>query len=471
MINLRKSSLISSIKLYKKNTIAIFSDIMCALLSLQDKRIMLSTLSPQHSQRLTSIGSSKAWFVCFSAALFFFYEFIQMHMFNAINDTLRVAFDASATELGFLSSTYLLADLIFLLPAGILLDRYSTRTIILYAIFVCIIGTLGFALSHSFVWAGIFHFLSGIGNAFCFLSCIMLVSRWFPANRQALVVGLVVTIAFLGGMAAQTPLAWLAEILGWRQSLILDAMLGVAIMGLIYWQVQDSPGGKKTSPDKDKQQLLTELACVVKNKQNWLAGVYTCLLNLPIMVLCAVWGKNYLEIVYHLNTTQATNVTSLIFLGSIIGCPLAGFISDSLLTRKLPMLLGATFSLITICLITAGFNLGYSTLACLFFLLGFFTSTQVISYPFVGESNPPELTGTGTGLASLIIMGGAGVAQVVFGALLDWNWDGLMANGARVYSAIDFQFAMKMFPISIIIALVAIAAANETFCRAKQARS
>jgi MFS family permease len=135
------------------------------------------------------------------------------------------------------------------------------------------------------------------------------------------------------------------------------------------------------------------------------------------------------------------------------------------------MLLGATFSLITICLITAGFNLGYSTLACLFFLLGFFTSTQVISYPFVGESNPPELTGTGTGLASLIIMGGAGVAQVVFGALLDWNWDGLMANGARVYSAIDFQFAMKMFPISIIIALVAIAAANETFCRAKQARS
>lgn len=429
----------------------------------------MSSIPSEPNQPMTLIGSTKAWLVCFSAALFFFYEFIQMHMFNAINDTLRVAFNANATELGLLSSTYLWADLLFLLPAGILLDRYSTRKIILNAIFVCIIGTLGFALSYSFMWAGFFHFLSGIGNAFCFLSCIMLVSRWFPANRQAMVVGLVVTIAFLGGVAAQTPLAWLAESLGWRQSLMLDALLGVMIMGLIFWHVEDGPDGEMLKKNQTHGDFWQELFSVMANKQNWLAGTYTCLLNLPIMVLCAVWGKNYLETVYHLTTTQATNVTSLIFLGSIIGCPLAGLISDGLLKRKSPMLAGATLSLITIALITAGFALSYSQLGILFSLLGVFTSTQVICYPFVGESNPTHLTGTGTGLASLIIMGGAGVAQVVFGALLDWNWNGAMSGISRLYSPENFNFAMKMFPISIIVAIVAISLTYETHCKNKDA--
>ena len=56
-----------------------------------------------------------------------------------------------------------------------------------------------------------FHFLSGIGNAFCFLSCVVLVAHWFPPRRQALVIGLLVTMAFTGGMMAHTPFAYLNE--------------------------------------------------------------------------------------------------------------------------------------------------------------------------------------------------------------------------------------------------------------------
>jgi len=151
-------------------------------------------------------GGFMAWLICLSAGLFFFYEFFQLNIFDVINPSLRADFEINALQLSWMSSMYLWADILFLIPAGIILDRYSTYWVIIIAMSVCVLGTLGFALTHSFAWASFFHFLSGIGNAFCFLACVVLVSRWFPPRRQALVIGSIVTMAFLGGMMAHTPL-------------------------------------------------------------------------------------------------------------------------------------------------------------------------------------------------------------------------------------------------------------------------
>ena len=169
--------------------------------------------------------SFRPWIVCFTAALFFFYEFIQMHMFSSISPELMRDFSLNAEQLGFLSASYLYADVVFLLPAGMILDRISTRTVIIAAMAICITGTLGFALATNVWAAAFFHFLSGIGNAFCFLSCIMLASRWFPPRRQALVIGLIVTMAFIGGALAQTPLSLLAHAVGWRHALLMFGIL------------------------------------------------------------------------------------------------------------------------------------------------------------------------------------------------------------------------------------------------------
>lgn len=410
--------------------------------------------------------SRKAWVVCLSAALFFFYEFIQMHMFNAINDSLRSAFNVDATQLGILSSTYLWGDVAFLLPAGMLLDRFSTRTILLIALTVCIGGTAGFALTHSLPIAAFFHFLSGCGNAFCFLSCMMLVSRWFEPNRQAFVVGFVVTMAFFGGVMAQTPLAWLANLVGWRMALIYDSILGCIFLMLIFWNVKDFPQNYVASQKKNKKISFSKaLVESIKNIQNTLAGIYTCLLNLPIMVLDAVWGVTYLKTVHGLSSMQASNVTAMIFFGSMIACPLAGFFSDRIERRRMPMILGAVLSLIIISLVVFIPHWNYVSLVVAFFLIGFFTSTQIISYPFAAESNPSAFTGTAVGLVSLIVIGGAAIAQIVFGQLLDLNWDGLMNAGQKIYSVSAYHHAMIMFPVVMGIGLLAALFIKETYCK------
>lgn len=406
-------------------------------------------------------GNWMAWIVCLSAGMFFFYEFFQLNIFDVINQPLREDFQLDATQLSWMSSTYLWADILFLLPAGLILDRYSTRKVILTAMFVCVCGTTGFAITNSFILASFFHFLSGIGNAFCFLSCVVLVSHWFPPRRQALVIGSLVTMAFLGGMMAHTPFAYLNELFGWRQALLIDAAVGALLLLWIFMIVQDKPDDAPDLKLSSQGQVVQSFLNALSNPQNWLAGLYTSLLNLPIMVLCALWGATYLQQVHHLPEFAASNVVSLIFMGSVIGCPLVGWLSDTQGRRKPLMIFGAIATFITVIPLFMNIALSQMTLSVLFFALGLFTSTQVISYPMVAESNSPENTGAATGIASVIIMGGGGVAQVLFGWLITHHAD----SNATTYTMADFQFAMWMFPIAAIAALIAVLLTRETYCK------
>lgn len=406
-------------------------------------------------------GDLMAWVVCLSAGLFFLYEFFQLNIFDVINQPLRDEFNIDAAQLSWMSSAYLWADILFLLPAGVILDRYSTRTVILSAMSVCIFGTIGFALTNSFILASLFHFLSGIGNAFCFLSCVVLVSHWFPPRRQALAIGSLVTMAFVGGMMAHTPFAFLYELFGWRRALLIDGAVGVALLLWIYWIVRDKPANSPEKTQVSQEHIIAGFIKALSNRQNWMAGFFTSFLNLPIMVLCALWGASYLQVVHHLPEIAASNVVSLIFMGSVIGCPFAGWLSDAQGRRKPLMIAGAIATLITVIPLFLNIPLSQTTLSVLFFALGFFTSTQVISYPLIAESNSADNTGASTGIASVIIMGGGGVGQVLFGWLMAHN----AGTVVTAYTVADFQFAMWMFPIATVAALIAVLLTRETYCK------
>ena len=406
-------------------------------------------------------GNLMAWIVCLSAGLFFLYEFFQLNIFDVINQPLRNDFHLDATQLSWMSSAYLLADILFLLPAGMILDRYSTRHVILTAMVVCVLGTVGFAITDSFVLASFCHFLSGIGNAFCFVSCVVLVAHWFPPRRQALVVGSLVTMAFIGGMMAHTPFAYLYDVFGWRRALLIDGAVGAVLLLWIYLVVQDKPKDSPMRLRTSKGQVISSFMKALINPQNWLAGLFTSFLNLPIMVLCALWGASYLHVVHDLPNIAASNVVSLIFMGSIIGCPLVGWLSDSQGRRKPLMIAGAVATLITVTPLFLNLILSQTALSILFFSLGFFTSAQVITYPLVAESNHPENTGAATGIASVLIMGGGGAGQVLFGWLMARHAGSTVID----YTVVDFQFAMWMFPVAAVAALITVLMIRETYCK------
>ena len=407
-----------------------------------------------------------SWIVCLTASLFFFYEFVQMMMFNAINPNLMQAFHITATDVGKISSVYFYANILFMFPAGILLDRFSTRKIILTAMILCVLGTVCFSLSTNIHMAMLCRFVTGIGGSFPFLCCLRLSSRWFPAKRWALVSGVMVTVAFLGGASGQAPMTYLVSFVGWRHALQMDALLGVLFTTLIFFYVYDYPAHyKEIASTLKKVDVRAAIINALLNKQNWLYGLYTSMLNLPVMLLGAIWGGLYLVQVFGLSKEAASYVTMMIFFGTIVGSPILGWLSDRLTLRKLPMMICGFLSLFIVLFIMSSTYLSMTSLLILFFLLGFITSAQIISYPAISESNPHEMSGSALGLASVLIMGAPALFQPFFGWLMDLHWDHKMVDNIPFYSRADFHHAMMILPVAFIIGIITVMLARETHCR------
>lgn len=420
----------------------------------------------------THPDSLLSWIICLSAALFFFYEFVQMNMFNAITPELLRTFHVDAAQLGNLSACYFYGDVIFLIPAGLILDRCSTRKVILSAMCFCVAGTAMFANAHVFWVAGLARLMMGVGNAFSFLSCIRLASRWFTPKHMALVVGLIITIAMLGGAAAQTPLALLTQHFSWRSAVMMDAGFGFIIILLVMSVVRDYP----TSHSKLREAelttlqnwgLLKTLKMSLSNAQNWFAGLSTSFLNLSIFIMGALWGALYLRQVDHITRTHATNITTMIFIGTIIGAPIWGWLSDKYSRRKWPLVVGSILSFATIVAIMELPGLTYWPLWWLFLGLGLFTSCQILAYPIISESNPSVITSTALSISSVLIMGGGAVFQPLFGWMLDYHWSHLYRNNVPIYSTANFDFALLILPVTFALAVIGAILIKETYCKAQ----
>lgn len=408
------------------------------------------------------------WVVCFSAALFFFFEFMQLNMFNALNPALIRTFNINPTQLAHLSAMYFYANVIFLFPAGMILDRVSTRKVIIVAMMAAVLCTFAFAAAHALWQAELCRFVTGIGGAFVLLSNVRLASRWFKPRRMALVIGLIVTFAMVGGMVAQTPFTLLTDSVGWRMTLALDGLVGFFMFGVIVLFVRDFP--RKQASVYAKQQRLLQgigffraLLRTIRNPQNWLGGLYTSLMNLPIFLLGAMWGIMYLVQVRGLSRADASLVTSMLFIGTIIGSPIVGWLSDRIRRRRLPMIAGTIIASGLILMLMYVSHLSMTALLLVFFGLGFITSTQIISYPLIAESNPLTLTGTAEGLASVLIMAG-GFTQPLFAWLMEWHWTHYYIKKIPFYSISNYRMALAIMPVAFILALIIALMIRETYC-------
>lgn len=429
------------------------------------------TMQEIHIQQKTA-HTTLAWVVTLTAALFFFYEFIQMNFFNSIDIALMRDFGIDAVQLGQLASMYFYANALFLFPAGNLLDRYSTKKLLLVAVALCTIGTFIFGMATVYSVAAFGRFLVGMGASFCFLSCIRIASRWFPPHKMATVTGMVVVMAMLGGLVAQTPFALLTEYVnGWRQAIFIDGLLGIVIFVAIALIVQDRPPDALLEEKTDQHHLrsLGLWRCIklaALNPQNWLGGIYTSLMNLPVFLLGALWGIHYLVEVHHVNPVEASYATTLFFVGVIFGSPVFGWLSDKIGRRVWPMMIGAILSLGVMFILMYVPNLSLGTIILLFFLIGFVTSSQVLSYPTIAELNPIYLTSTAVSIDSICIMASGFIFQPFFGWLMEQSGNHNVVNGVTIYTAQDFNHAMLIMPVAFVIGLIVTFFIRETYCKA-----
>lgn len=424
---------------------------------------------PKIEKYLDQNNHTQAWIVCMTSALFFFYVFIQVTKFNAIGNSLSVDLNLNATKLGALSSAYFWGNLVFLVPAGMLLDRFSTKKILTIVFLMVIISTFVFSFTTNIQTAFICLFLVGISGAFALTLSLRLASRWFPPEKMALVTGLIVSCGFAGAMVSQTPLIWLVNQVGWRDAMRINALLGLILLCLTVLVIKDSPYRgthkityKQTSNIKSIWRYFKQS---ITNSQSWLFGFYTCVFNFPIFIFGAAFGISYLQQVHQLSQNQAASIMIIMFLGCITGSPFVGWVSDKIKSRRIPMIISGLISIILILAIMYIPNLMYLSEAFLFFALGFFTTAQNITYTVITESSSEQLVGTNIGMVSMLIMSGGAIFLPFFGWLLDFHHTVITPIKFTQHSASDYLLALWMLPIVFMIGIITVIFGKETYHR------
>jgi len=404
------------------------------------------------------------YIVCFSASLFFFYEFIQGNMFSSIADNLMRDFAIDAEDIAYLSSIYYLSNVIFLFFAGYILDHYSPKKTLLIAMLLCVLSTFVFAYTSNFWMAMGCRFIMGIGSSFCFLGPIRIASRWVSPNRMAMLTGIVVTFAMTGGILSQYPLTHLVQYIGWRPAVNAIAWLGLLLWVLMWLGIQENPTGLSTKSQKEKHPWFHTLKNIYMDRQVLRAAMYTSLMNMGIAVFGAMMGTLYLVDRLQISKAQASFINSMLFLGTIVGGPLLGWVSDRMAKRVVPMKIAAVVSL-WLMLVIMYLPVGPQLMAVLFFLLGLVTAAQVISYALVAENSSPQITAMALSSISVLTQGGYVIYQNIFSLLLTHVGHVVIKEGVPVYSLQSYQFAALILPLGFALSYFLVLRLKETHAR------
>ena len=421
-------------------------------------------IKQSHSKKFITIH---AWIIWLLSAFFMFYKYALEVSPSVMNSTLMKAFNINATELGNLTACYFYAYLLLQIPAGILLDRYGPRIVTTISITLCSLGTLVFALADTLLMAGIGRFLTGVGAAFAVVNCFKLISNWFPSRQIAFMTGLMMTVAMLGAVGGQAPLAAFIDKFDWRYAMEIISYIGLTL-GVIFWFVVRDSSPLKTLEKHivpTKGSLFDNLKIVLKNKQSWWLSVYSGFAFSPVMIFGGLWGVAFISEAFNFTSNVAAQSVSLIFIGFAVGAPFFGIFSDWLKKRKLVMFYGTIVSLLSITCVIYLPSLSVSTVMLLLFIFGFSISSFLLCFTMLQELHPPIFAATAVGFMNAFDAFFGAFSDPLTGKFLDMGWDGKIVEGARVFSVANYKLAFITLPLYLLIAIISLYFVKETRCK------
>ncbi|HEX2067174.1 MAG TPA: MFS transporter [Nitrososphaeraceae archaeon] len=272
-------------------------------------------------------------------------------------------FKQDISMLGLITSSFLIGIGIFQIPAGILAAKYGPRKIAIYGILITSSAAFLSGLSTDLFHMIILRFIVGLGMACFFGPSVILISKYLGKGSEGLGVGLLNSAHALGGIIGIFGWIILAEVTGWRISLMLSGLLGIAtglllIIALIREKIQIDFGIK-----------ISELRQILFNKSLIVLGL--ALLGFQIgSNLTLTFIVFYLADHLNIDPTIAGFVGSFNLIIALVSSPLFGKIYDRIkdakklliisgivMSSSMAMIAANTLYVIILSIIIAGFFL------------------------------------------------------------------------------------------------------------------
>lgn len=361
-------------------------------------------------------------------------------------------FHLKAAGLGFLISMYYYAYTPMQAVVGVATDYFGPKRILMAAIVLCGIGVALFGISDHIAMAVTGRLLVGFGSAFAYVGVLKLAAMWLPHNRFAVFVGLTTALGMFGAMVGDIELANVLHYINWHRLLNYSAIFAFVLLPIFWLFVSERADrtGVRSGSRQSLAVLLAEFFDLARNKQMWICGAIGCVMYLSLSAFAEIWGIPFINVLKFKTWHVPADFNSLVFLGWLIGAPLNGWLSDRIRSRRAilinhSLIAAVFFSIVLYTPMTQGF------LAVCLFLFGLFSSGQVLVFVVAREITTLKSTATAIGFMNFFVMVGGMTVQPLVGWLLDHYWSGVLSHGLRIYSVSDYERALTIIPVLLLI--------------------
>jgi MFS family permease len=378
------------------------------------------------------MAATIAWVV---TALYYFYQYMMRSAPAVMMPELSSAFGMTATAVASMVGLFYYGYSPFSLVAGAAMDRLGPRNVVP-------IGATGNSGA-----ASVGRFIQGAGGVFALIGAVYLVTTNFPPSRAATLIGATQMFGMAGGSAGQFLVGpMIASGVAWSTFWAGMGIAGLVISVILFFLIPPSK-----APSQGGDWLKTAgraLVVVFRNPQSILCGMIAGLLFIPTTILDMIWGVRFLQEGRGFEYASAVLRSASVPFGWIIGCPLLGFISDRIGRRKPVIAAAAVVLLGCVAWILYGpadvfppYVLGLTA--------GVASGAAMLPYTVIKEANPPEMSGTATGVVNFL--------NFTFSALLGpvFGWVLMAVSGqAATMSLEHYQTAFEPLLYGVALAIV-----------------
>lgn len=378
------------------------------------------------------------WLVGVSFVLFQF--FLQLSSGVIIGNIMH---DMNLTALmaGLLSSSFYFVYTSLQLPVGILFDRKNARTLLAGNAVLCSVGCFVFASSTGLCGLFVGRMLIGGGSAFAFVGLSHLLRQYFPQQQFAFMIGLSETLGFLATAVGIFGLGEFIAHWGWREFIHAAGVVGIFIACLCWTYIPNSESRRAKT-------LRRFFFIILPNRHVWINGLFVGLSFSIVTVFGALWAIPFLQAKLACNLQKAGLISAIFFVGTGLSCPLFGFLSHHVTSRKQLILTSnlTTAALFVMLLYIPSHNTALIT--SLTFMAGLCCGAYMLAYSISNELAPLHLQSTCTGFTNTLAVLSVPLLQPFVGYLLD------TFNKTGSYTLGDYQMALLVIPLSLLIASV-----------------
>lgn len=268
--------------------------------------------------------------------------------------------------LGLVTASFIIGVGIFQVPAGILAAKFGASKTAVSGILIASFCALLTGISNDIIQIAILRFIVGMGMACFFGPSVIMISQYLGKRSEGLGIGLINSAHAIGGIIGVFGWVILAQLYGWRTSLIIGGALGLVtgiiliISALVKPQVktQDEripPGNTVNEQDKATKPPDTEGRISLLALRRILFNRSLVILGLTLLSFQAGSSIILTFVVYYLVGSMKIDLTIAGFIGSLnliialLFSPMFGRVYDRTKKTKNILIISGLLAAIGVC--------------------------------------------------------------------------------------------------------------------------